>query len=245
MLYLVSTPIGNLSDITDRAKSVLASVDVIACEDTRTTQKLMSLLGIKSKGRFVAFHDHNEQGMCQKIVQILKAGQSVALCSDAGTPLISDPGYKLVALCATENIDVVPVPGANALLPALQLSALPTNQFCFIGFLPPKKNARRKELEKITQLNMTMVFYEAPHRLVETLTDMAEILGQRNASVSREITKKFEESKRGTLSELVQEFLNGVKGECVIVVEGAKEVKPLSHKEKFKARLEEKCREKA
>ncbi len=218
-LYLVSTPIGNLGDITDRAKDVLAKADVIACEDTRTSGKLLELLGIKASS-FLPYHEHNADTIRPKILSLIAAGKSVALVSDAGTPLISDPGYRLVRECAAQGLYVTSCPGASAVLTALQLSGLPTDKFLFCGFLPPKKGARTAELQKVSSVPASLVFYESPHRLVETLKDMDEILGNRSAAVTRELTKRFEEAVRLPLHDLTAHYQeNGEpKGEIVIVV---------------------------
>ncbi len=218
-LYLVATPIGNLGDISARAVDVLKSADLIACEDTRNTQKLLTLLGIGGK-KLTAYHNFNTEKACPKILEHLKNGETVALVSDAGTPLVSDPGYKLVRECVDNGVYVTSVPGACAFLTALQLSGLPSHRFLFQGFLPPKTAARKKELAELARVPATLIFYEAPQRLEETLTDMVEVLGDRLAAVVREITKKFEQTVRGTFTDLLNNYArNGYpKGEIVIVV---------------------------
>ncbi len=223
-LYLVSTPIGNLNDMTDRARQTLEQASVIACEDTRTTNKLLTLLGISTTARMLAYHEYNADKMRPTLISLLEKGETIALVSDAGTPLVSDPGYRLVRDCLDQGINVFPIPGANALLPALQLSGLPSDRFFFAGFLSAKKNARQKELQEIAAVPGTLIFYESPHRVKETLTDMLTILGNRQASVVREITKKFEETKRGTLYDLIAEFAQEPKGEIVILVDRPKPV---------------------
>ena len=222
MLYLVSTPIGNLGDISERAKEVLSGVDLVACEDTRTSGQLFSLLGIQVAAS-LPYHEHNADQMRPKLLEKLKHGVNIALVSDAGTPLISDPGYKLVRDCYENGITVTTVPGANAVLSALQLSGLPSNAFYFVGFLSPKSGARKKALSELTGLKSTLIIYETPNRLLEMLGDIRDILGNRLMAVVREITKKFEEVKRAPVADLItlyeQEGLP--KGELVLVIEGA------------------------
>lgn len=222
MLYLVATPIGNLKDISERAKEVLSSVPLIACEDTRTTKQLLTLLGIPVPS-LTAYHQYNAEKACPGLIEKLKQGTDIALVSDAGMPLISDPGYKLVQACYDNQIVVTTIPGANAVLSALQLSGLPSDKFYFAGFLPPKSSARCQSLEQIRSLEATLIFYEAPHRLLETLEDIQTVLGNRQAALVREITKKFETVYRGTCQELIQQFSEqGVpKGEMVLVIERA------------------------
>lgn len=219
-LYLVATPIGNLGDISARAVDVLKSADLIACEDTRNTQKLLTLLGIGGK-KLTAYHNFNAEKACPKILEHLQNDEMIALVSDAGTPLVSDPGYKLVRKCVDNGIYVTSVPGACAFLTALQLSGLPSHRFLFQGFLPSKTTARKKELTELSRVPATLIFYESPQRLEETLTDMLEILGNRFAAVVREITKKFEQTVCGTFTDLLDGYAqNGYpKGEIVIVVE--------------------------
>lgn len=216
-LYLVATPIGNLGDISSRAVDVLAKADVVACEDTRNTAKLFSLLGISAS--LTPYHEHNADKVRPHLLKRLRNGEAVALVSDAGTPLVSDPGYRLVQDCIAENIYVTAVPGASALLTALQLSGLPCHRFLFEGFLPPKSAARQKELSILADIPATLIFYESPQRLEETLNDMLKILGNRKAAVVRELTKKFEQTVRGTFEELISNYReNGwPKGEFVIL----------------------------
>ena len=219
MLYLVSTPIGNLGDISERAKDVLKSVDLVACEDTRTSGQLFSLLGIKVAAT-IPYHEHNAEQMRPKLLDKLKRGVTIALVSDAGTPLISDPGYKLVRDCYENGIAVTTVPGANAVLSALQLSGLPSNAFYFAGFLSPKSGARKKALSELTSLHATLIIYETPNRLLEMLADIRDILGNRMMAVVREITKKFEEVKRAPVTDLIEIYeRDGLpKGELVLVI---------------------------
>ena len=200
-LYLVATPIGNLEDITLRAVRILKEADVIACEDTRHTQKLLNHYGIKKDT--VSYHEHNELTRSPELVIELEQGAKIALVSDAGTPGISDPGHRLVTLCLRHRIPVVPIPGPSALIAALAASGLPTEEFLFVGFLPPRAGARRKALDALKAESRTLIFYEAPHRVVETLADASEILGARPAVIAREVTKIHEEFLRGPLSELL------------------------------------------
>ncbi len=218
-LYLVATPIGNLNDISARAIDVLKVADIIACEDTRNTKKLLMLLGISGK-KLTAYHEHNADKVRPHILERLRNNTMIALVSDAGTPLVSDPGYRLVQDCINQNIYVTAVPGASAVLTALQLSGMPCHRFLFQGFLPPKTVARQKELTLLADIPATLIFYESPQRLEETLQDMTLVLGDRQAAVVREITKKFEQTVRGTFSELLKNYQeNGFpKGEIVIVV---------------------------
>jgi 16S rRNA (cytidine1402-2'-O)-methyltransferase len=221
-LYLVATPIGNLEDITHRALRVLAEVDLIACEDTRRTRVLLNHYGIKTK--MLSYHEHNEQARADHLGEMLTGGASIALVSDAGTPGISDPGFRLVGVAVGVGASVVPVPGATALIAALIASGLPTDQFFFGGFLPARSQARRARLEEVRALPSTLVFYEAPHRVGAALTDAREILGEREAVVARELTKLHEEVARGRLSELARRFTTSAgaaRGEMVIVIDRA------------------------
>jgi 16S rRNA (cytidine1402-2'-O)-methyltransferase len=201
-LYLVATPIGNLEDITLRAVRTLKEADVIACEDTRQTQKLLQHYGIRKE--MVSYHEHNELTRSPELVIELEQGAKIALVSDAGTPGISDPGHRLVTLCLRHHIPVVPIPGPSALVAALGASGLPTDEFLFVGFLPPRSGARRKALAALKTEPRTLIFYEAPHRVVETLADSADILGPRPAVIAREVTKIHEEFLRGPLPELLE-----------------------------------------
>jgi len=215
-LYLVSTPIGNLGDITLRALGVLARADIIYCEDTRHSAKLLQHYSITARTR--PFHDHNEDREIERAISDLESGKRIAIISDAGTPLLSDPGFKLVRAAAAAGVPVVPVPGASALLAALTASGLPTDAFFFAGFLPPKRASRRARLAELSPIPGSLVFYEAPHRVAETLGDMAGLLGERQAVVARELTKLHEEIARGSLVELADTAAEDMKGEVVIVV---------------------------
>ncbi len=221
MLYLVPTPIGNLKDITLRALEVLKEADVILAEDTRTTSHLLNHYGISRP--LTPYHQHNEHKVVEHLVQQLAAGKTMALVTDAGTPGISDPAFLLVRACVQHHIEVQSLPGATAFVPALVNSGLPANSFCFEGFLPLKKG-RHTMLEQLKTEVRTMIFYESPVRLVKTLNDLAQYFGaDRLCSVSRELTKMFEETKRGTLQEVAEYFSQKtVKGEIVIVVDGMK-----------------------
>jgi 16S rRNA (cytidine1402-2'-O)-methyltransferase len=221
VLYVVSTPIGNLEDITLRALNVLKEVDFVAAEDTRHTGLLLKHYGIGK--RLESYHDFNKERKAPVLIRELKSGRSVAVTSDAGTPGISDPCYLLVKLAIQEKIKIVPIPGASAFLSALVVSGLPTDRFAFEGFLPAKPGKRRKRLEELQQEKRTMIFYESPHRFLKTLDDISNILGERRIVVARELTKKFEEIKRGTSSEIREYFEKSkIRGELVVVVEGFK-----------------------
>lgn len=228
-LYIVPTPIGNLEDITLRALSVLKDADFILAEDTRKTGFLLKHFQIE--GKMFSHHKFNEHKTSEIIVKRILAGETGALVSDAGTPAISDPGYLLVKHAIEQGVHVECLPGATAFVPALVNSGLPNDRFCFEGFLPPKKG-RQKKLLALAEETRTMIFYESPYRLVKTLEQLAEVFGaERKVSVSRELTKIYEENKRGSLSEVAAYFAEKVvKGEIVIVVEG-KEDKPLAKKE--------------
>ena len=222
-LYLVATPIGNLADITERAKKVLSEVDFIAAEDTRNSLKLLTCLGIR--GELVSYFEHNKRASGERIVARLLSGESCALITDAGMPAISDPGEDIVRLCAESGVTVRVVPGACAAVSALALSALPTRKFVFEGFLDAKASERRRALEKLCGEERTVIFYEAPHKLVATLADMCEILGgERKIALCRELTKLNEEVVRTTLREALDHYKeNAPRGEFVLVVEGARE----------------------
>lgn len=221
-LYVVATPIGNLRDMTLRALETLAAVELVLCEDTRTSAKLLDHYGIKAKRQ--AFHEHNERDKAEYIAERIADGAAIALISDAGTPLLSDPGFPLIRTLAARNLPIFPIPGASALLSALVVAGLPTDAFAFHGFLPPKAGARVNALMKHVDSRETLVFYESPRRLADTLSAMAEVLGDRQAAVSLELTKRFERTARGLLSELAAQYAEGeTKGEAVIVVSGAAE----------------------
>jgi 16S rRNA (cytidine1402-2'-O)-methyltransferase len=216
-LYLVSTPIGNLEDITLRAARVLREANLIACEDTRHTRKLLNHLALDKP--LWSYHEHNEKIRAPELVGRLKAGQSVALVSDAGTPLVSDPGFRLVEAAIAAGIEVCPIPGPSAALAALAASGLPTDSFRFCGFLPAKSAQRRRALEELRLETSTLIFYEAPQRLLETLADMAAMLGDRPVVVARELTKLHEEFLRGSADSIRQELAArpSIKGEITIL----------------------------
>jgi 16S rRNA (cytidine1402-2'-O)-methyltransferase len=216
-LYIVATPIGNLEDITLRALRILREADLIACEDTRQTRKLLDRHGIAKP--LVSYHEHNELARAGELVAELKAGRNIALVSDAGTPLIADPGYRLVAQARSAGIAVSPIPGPSALIGALSASGLPTDAFFFGGFLPAKKTQRRKVLEQVKSYPATLVFYEAPHRILEALDDIAEVLGARKLMLARELTKIHEEFLTGTSPHLRDELAQRhLKGEFTIMI---------------------------
>jgi 16S rRNA (cytidine1402-2'-O)-methyltransferase len=217
-LYLVATPIGNLADISSRALQTLQTVDLIACEDTRHTQKLLNHFGIKKK--LVSYHEHNETARAEEFAELLAQGKSIAIVSDAGTPAICDPALRVVQKAHEIGAKVVAIPGAVAFVSALIVSGLPTDSVFFGGFLPSKKNDRRKRLVETKEIPATLLFYETPHRLAKSLVDCLEILGNRNAAVVREITKLHEETIRGNLEELSEKYASiDVKGEIVLVIE--------------------------
>ena len=217
-LYIIATPIGNIEDIALRALKTLGKADLIACEDTRVSGKLTSYYDISTPK--TPYHDHNADAMRPKLLAMLREGKRIALISDAGMPLVSDPGYKLVAACAAENIPVTCIPGASASLAALALSGLPTDKFMFAGFLPVKSAARRTALAEIRDVPATLIFYETGPRLAKSLQDMLDVLGDRSVAIARELTKKFEEVKRDTLSNLLDIYAGGgeTRGEIVVVV---------------------------
>ena len=218
-LYLVATPIGNLEDITLRALRVMKEVDLIACEDTRQTQKLLTHYGIHT--RTVSYHEHNEMTKAAELVVDLESGAKIALVTDAGMPGISDPGFRLIALAIRHHVPVVPIPGASAFLAALVASGLPTDSFRFSGFLPAKSGQRRKLLESVRDSERTQVFYEAPHRLLETLSEVAEVMGaDRHVVVAREVTKIHEEFLRGRVADILEQLRSrgDVKGEITLLI---------------------------
>ena len=219
-LFVVATPIGNLGDISNRALQTLREVDMIACEDTRQTIKLLNHFGIQKS--MTSYHEFNEEQKAEELANKLAGDTSIALVSDAGMPAIADPGYRLVRQCRRRGIRVIAIPGANAGIAALAISGLPSDEFMFLGFLPSKKNARRTKLAEIANVTCTLVFYEAPHRVEAMLEDMQEVLGDREVCVAREITKIHEESLFGKLSE-IRPRVKAV-GEFVIVAGGATEV---------------------
>lgn len=224
VLYVVATPIGNLADISERALKVLRSVDLVAAEDTRHTKQLLMHFVINKP--LFSVHDHNEHQRVEKVLAELSAGKSIALVSDAGTPLISDPGFVVVQAVRKAGFPVVPVPGACAMVAALSAAGLPTDRFCFEGFLPAKSSGRKKQLKALEKESRTLVFYESPHRVLDSLKDMAEVLGgTREITLARELTKTFETFLSGSLEEvitMVEQDANQRKGEFVLVLAGAK-----------------------
>ncbi|MBB1485490.1 16S rRNA (cytidine(1402)-2'-O)-methyltransferase [Oceanospirillum sediminis] len=225
VLYVVATPIGNLADISERAISVLRSVDLIAAEDTRHTRQLLMHFTINKP--LFSVHDHNEEQRVSRVLDELSQGRSIALVSDAGTPLISDPGFVVVRAVRQAGFSVIPVPGACALVTALSAAGIPTDRFCFEGFLPAKSSGRKKQLQKLAEETRTMVFYESPHRVLESLKDIAEVFGEgRELTLARELTKTFETFLSGSLAEVIEQVeadSNQRKGEFVLVVAGADE----------------------
>jgi 16S rRNA (cytidine1402-2'-O)-methyltransferase len=217
-LYLVATPIGNLGDITLRALETLAAADVLACEDTRVTRVLLDRYAIRQRPN--AYHEHNAAEAGPKLIAALEAGKSVALVSDAGTPLVSDPGFRLVEQALAAGIRVVPIPGPSAVLAALTASGLPSDAFLFAGFLPVKDGQRKTRLAELAAVPATLIFFESPRRVADTLAAMAEVFGDRPAAIGRELTKTFEEMRRGTLSQLAAHYAGAPtpKGEIVICV---------------------------
>ena len=228
VFHVIATPIGNLSDITQRAREAMAGVDVLYAEDTRHTARLCTHLGINPKLR--SLHDHNESDRIVEVIDSLQSGLALGLVSDAGTPLISDPGYRIVAACHEAGFTVSPVPGVSALTSVLSVCGLPTDRFLFSGFLAAKSSARRKSLELLKAEAATLVFFESKHRIVAALADMREVLGDRQVCVAREVTKAFESIMRGTLSEISQSIESNAdsqKGEFVVVIRGAPQDSPL------------------
>ena len=219
-LYIVSTPIGNLEDITLRALNVLKQVDLIACEDTRTTKKLLSRYQIQKP--LTSYHEHNEIEKAKELLSMLQEGHSIALVTDAGTPGVSDPGFRIVKLASENGVQIFSVPGPSAAVAALSISGLPTSGFTFLGFPPKQKKRLIEYLERIKDYPETLVFYESPRRVIKTLESMAEVFGERNASLGREITKMYEETLRGTLSEILTTLKSrdNLKGEFTLVIEG-------------------------
>lgn len=221
-LYVVSTPIGNLEDITLRALDTLRKVDYIACEDTEHSIKLLNYYEIKKP--LISYWSEKEKVRAEEIIHKIKSGHNVALITDAGTPGISDPGAVVISRAIQEGIDVIAVPGVTALITALSISGLNSQEFTFIGFLPVKQSQRKKKLLELSSERRTLVFYEAPHRILQTLNDMLEVFGDRKVCITRELTKMFEEVLRGSLSEIIEKLERSkIAGEYVIVVEGAKE----------------------
>jgi 16S rRNA (cytidine1402-2'-O)-methyltransferase len=219
ILYLVATPIGNLEDISLRALRILKEADLIACEDTRHTAKLLTHYGISTPRE--SYHQFNEESRAPRLIQMLRDGKNIALVSDSGTPLVSDPGYELVSSCRKEGIQVIPIPGPSAAIAALVGSGLPAESFFFAGFLPSRGSLRKRRLEELAGLPTTLILYEAPHRILDSLDDMVAIFGARRASIAREITKVHEELLHGTLPELLELLRKRprIRGEITLVIE--------------------------
>ena len=218
-LYIISTPIGNLKDISARALEVLSEATIIACEDTRVSKKLFALLGLGLNKKFITYQDHNEESQAQNIIDLINNEGAVALISDAGSPLISDPGYKLVKKCREQGIFISAVPGACALITALQLSGLPTNRFMFAGFIPNKDKARVDLFEELKNIDTTLIFYETAQRITKTLECVANIFTRREVAVARELTKMYEEVLNGTPESLLEHFREQMpKGEFVLMI---------------------------
>ena len=220
ILYLVSTPIGNLADLSERAAATFAAVDTVACEDTRRTGRLLKSLGLRK--RLLSLHDHNESERIDPLLERLRAGESVAIASDAGTPLVSDPGFRLVRAAIEADIEVRSIPGPSAVLAALTSSGLAPQPFTFLGFPPPRKGKRRSFLARFGELEHTLVLFESPHRIVSSLEDCLLTFGPRSAVLSRELTKLHEEILRGSLDEILEEVRRRerLKGEIVLVIDG-------------------------
>jgi 16S rRNA (cytidine1402-2'-O)-methyltransferase len=218
-LYLVSTPIGNLEDITHRAVRLLGEVGIVACEDTRHTRKLLNHYGIKTKT--VSYHEHNERQRAEELLKLLQSGSDVAIVSDAGTPGISDPGFRVVQAAIKQGLRVVPLPGPTALITALIASGLASDEFFFGGFLPARSGQRRARLAEVASIPATLIFYEAPHRIAASLKDARDVLGEREAVVARELTKMHEDISRGRLSDLVERFSSSesARGEMVLMID--------------------------
>ncbi len=230
-LYIVATPIGNLEDITYRAVTVLRQVDIIAAEDTRHSKKLLSHYHVEKK--LISCHEHNEDKRKARFISHLKDGLDIALITDAGTPSISDPGYKLVSAAANEGIHVIPIPGCSAAIAGLSVSGLPTDSFLFIGFLPKKKQQQKKKLGKLKDQGATLIFYESPKRIKGLIKTVNDILGDRKACLAREITKLHEEYLRGSLSHILGklEKKESIKGECALFVQGSTENKEINRED--------------
>lgn len=240
-LYICPTPIGNLDDITMRTLSTLREADLIMAEDTRHTVRLLNHFDIKKP--LTSYHEHNKFSKEEYIIDKLMSGENIALVSDAGMPGISDPGEEIIKACIENGIEVIGLPGASASVLALVVSGLPTGKFAFEGFLSSKKSERRRELEELKSEKRTIIFYESPHRLLKTLKDMEEILGNRKIALSRELTKRYEEINRGKISEIIEEYSKrDIKGEIVIVMEGADESSETENSEEEEISIEEELR---
>ena len=218
-LYLVPTPIGNMADLSRRAIEILETVEIVACEDTRHSGRLLKALGFNK--RLISYHDLNERARAGQLLEMLRDGDSVAVISDAGSPGVSDPAYRIVRTAIDNNIPVVPIPGPTSIIPALTASGLPTDRFYFEGFLPHKSGARRTRLGKLADFEHTLIFFESPHRVVKSLEDMLGVFGDRPACVARELTKLHEEFLRGSLSGIIDQIGDrNIRGEIVVVVAG-------------------------
>jgi 16S rRNA (cytidine1402-2'-O)-methyltransferase len=229
-LYVVATPIGNLEDLSYRAVKVLSEVSLIAAEDTRQTRKLLTRYNIKAK--LISYHEHNEERRARELSALLSNGEKIALVSDSGTPGISDPGYRLIRSAANHGIEIVAIPGASAIIAALSISALPTDSFLFAGFLPRKKGKREQRLRELKELKATLIFYEAPHRIERTLAEIEEVLGDREAVLTRELTKIHEEVIRGKLSSIREKLTEKkVKGEITLIVAGERKKRKINEDE--------------
>lgn len=218
-LYIIATPIGNLSDISARAREILHKAEIIACEDTRITKKLFSLLGLSLDKKFIKYEDHSEEKQAQNLIDLMQNGAAVALVSDAGSPLISDPGYKLVRKCREQNVFITAIPGACAIITALQMSGLPTNRFMFAGFIPNKDKARQDLFAKLKAVDATLIFYETAPRLLKTLQQAQLSFENREIAVARELTKMYEEVVSGTADDVIAHFLQyEPRGEFVLMI---------------------------
>jgi 16S rRNA (cytidine1402-2'-O)-methyltransferase len=236
-LYVVGTPIGNLEDITLRALRILEGVDLIAAEDTRHTQKLLE--AHKIRNRLISYHEHNEEVRSEKLIKELMQGKSLALASDAGMPTISDPGFRMVQKALALGLPVIPVPGVSAVLTALSVSGLPTDMFTFVGFPAPKKGPRLTQLQALSDARSTLVFFESPRRLLRFLRELIDVMGDRQAFLAREMTKRYEEYIRGRLSEILHQLDQrpAVKGECTLLLQGVTSAEEMAG-DLFKAELE-------
>jgi 16S rRNA (cytidine1402-2'-O)-methyltransferase len=243
VLYVVATPVGNLEDITLRALRILKEADLIACEDTRRTAKLLARYGISTPRE--SYHQFNEASRARRLIQLLREGENIALVTDSGTPLVSDPGYEIVSSCRKEGIQVIPVPGPSAAIAALTGSGLPAESFFFAGFLPSRGSMRRRRLAELAAIPATLVIFEAPHRLLSSLEDMVSIFGVRRACIARELTKVHEEFLNGTLPELLPEIRARpkIQGEITLVIEkGEKQPVSACRPESLRQHLEEEMR---
>ena len=239
-LYIIATPIGNSDDITLRAINLLKNLEVIACEDTRITSKLCKIHNIECKKKLISYHEHNSTKMIPKIIDLLMKGTDIGFVSDAGTPLISDPGYKLVRCAIENNILIKSVPGASAMSAAISISGISTDQFIFIGFLPKKKSLKFKKIEQADLINSSIIIFESSKRLISTLKDLLSVLGNRKVSILREITKIHEENIFGTFNSVINSLRKkNIRGEIVIVIEKNESMNKINEKEKIISMLEE------